>query len=509
MPGSHINDQQIRLYMKLRTQGLPQTGAAAKTGISERSGRRIDNGELCLDSPTTKRHWRTREDPLAGVWDEELVPLLELNPGLLPVTLLEHLQRRYPDRFDPRIARTLQRRIQTWKRKHGPPKEVMFRQNKVPGQMGISDFTQLKQVEITLQGKVFKHRFYHYRLAYSGWCYLKVVCGGESYSALAAGLQDAFWRCGGAPLEHRTDSLSAAWNNQAEQRQLTLRYAALCRHYGIQASHNTPGRAHENGAIESPHGHFKRRLQQALMLRGSHDFDALADYQAFVDQVAQQMNVCHAQAFAREQAVLQALPKARTHDYGEHYAIVSSSSTFHLKRVTYTVPSQWIGMRLFIRLYDERLELYHGIDQLITIPRVYAPNKGYGHCVNYRHVIESLARKPQAFWQSQLKEHLLPSADYRLIWQAVVEQMDRYQACHYMVHLLWLAARSDEEDALGRYVLKHQSNAQLPTLQACRERFLPETIVVPVLSTRQHKVEEYDALLPSRQLENAMEVTHG
>ena len=50
-------------------------------------------------------------------------------------------------------------------------------------------------------------------LAFSGWSYVKAIQGGESFSALAQGLQEALWRLGGAPLEHRTDSLSAAFRN--------------------------------------------------------------------------------------------------------------------------------------------------------------------------------------------------------------------------------------------------------------------------------------------------------
>ncbi len=71
------------------------------------------------------------------------------------------------------------------------------------------------------------------------------------------------------------------------------------------------------------------------MLRGSHDFPSLADYQVFVDQIARQMNQRHQKAFAEERAHLQPLPKARTHDYGEHYVIISRSSTFMLRRVRY------------------------------------------------------------------------------------------------------------------------------------------------------------------------------
>ncbi|WP_411872247.1 hypothetical protein [Vulcanococcus limneticus] len=38
--------------------------------------------------------------------------------------------------------------------------------------------------------------------------------------------------------------------------------------------------------MESPHGHLKRRIEQALLLRGSSDFETLAAYQAFLVEVA-------------------------------------------------------------------------------------------------------------------------------------------------------------------------------------------------------------------------------
>ena len=49
--------------------------------------------------------------------------------------------------------------------------------------------------------------------AYAHWSHIKVILGGESFTALSEGLQEALWRLGGAPLEHRTDSLSAAFKN--------------------------------------------------------------------------------------------------------------------------------------------------------------------------------------------------------------------------------------------------------------------------------------------------------
>lgn len=497
MPGSHINLQQYRLYMKLRDEGATQVSAAVKAGLSERTGRRLEQADrLSPAAPKTPRHWRTRPDPLAGVWEGELLPLLQDNPGLLPKTLWEYLCQRYPEQYDHQVERTLQRRIKAWKLQHGEPREVMFLQQHEPGGQGISDFTQLKPNGVTLKGKAFAHRFYHYRLVYSGWCYVKVICGGESYEALATGLQDAWWRSGGTPREHRTDSLSAAYNNLAEEQTLTKRYEALCRHYHVRASRNNPGVAHENGAVEAAHGHFKRRLTQALLLRGSADFGSLADYQAFVDQVVRAINQASRTRFAEEKPHLQPLPRQRTNDYAEHPVMVSSSSTIRFKRITYTVPSQWVGIQLVLLAYDERLELYHGNVHLLTLPRLYAPAGVNGRCVNYRHVIGSLVRKPQAFRCSQIRDDLLPNADYKAIWAHVDARLPPAEASRYMVKLLHLAAQSDQERAVGQFVLQHLSQSGLPSIGQCRERFAPETPShVPVIQSPTVALATYDALL--------------
>ena len=288
MPGKQITEQQIRLYMTSKNEGKSQLSAAAKAGLSERTARRIDHGELTVVRP--QHNWRTRSDPLGNVWESDLVPLLEDNPGLFPLTLFEWLDDNYPGDYSAAIKRTLQRRVKQWKVIYGPEKEVMFRQTKSPGKLGLSDFTHLKRVDITISGEPFSHILYHYRLAFSGWSYVKVILGGESFAALSSGLQTALWLCGGSPQEHRTDSLSAAFNNQFEKEQLTVRYQQLCQHYQIKASRCNPGKSHENGAIESPHGHFKRRLEQALLLRGHSDFKDVDEYQQFIDEVIKKKN---------------------------------------------------------------------------------------------------------------------------------------------------------------------------------------------------------------------------
>lgn len=201
MSGKPINSEQVKLYMKERKKSKTQERASTQCGFSERSGRRIDKGGL-QPSGSKKRDWRTRTDSFVKVWENEVVPLLRQESKLTPMTLFERLQKDHPGEYPDSKLRTFQRKVSKWKALYGADKEVMFRQNQIAGRMGLSDFTQLKQVQITIAGVIFYHLLYHFRLAFSGWCSVKVVHGGESYSAFAEGLQDALQRLGGSPQEH-------------------------------------------------------------------------------------------------------------------------------------------------------------------------------------------------------------------------------------------------------------------------------------------------------------------
>lgn len=86
MPGRHVNDQQVRLYMKLRTT-RPQLSVAAMTGISVATGRRIERDARPPSTRKESRDYRTRSDPLEGIWDEEVFPMLAGAPTLRPITI--------------------------------------------------------------------------------------------------------------------------------------------------------------------------------------------------------------------------------------------------------------------------------------------------------------------------------------------------------------------------------------------------------------------------------------
>lgn len=145
------------------------------------------------------------------MFDAEMVPLLQAAPGLRAVAIYEEMCQRStdldrgirPERWTayPDMAG------HSWRRSGGD-----LRQVHEPGRMGLSDFTDMGDLDVQIAGVPLDHRLYHFRLMWSGFEHAHVILGGESYVALAEGLQNALWAVGGAPREHRSDSL---WRRSA------------------------------------------------------------------------------------------------------------------------------------------------------------------------------------------------------------------------------------------------------------------------------------------------------
>jgi hypothetical protein len=493
MPGKRITDHQVLKYKDHR-KTLSQTAAAAKAAISERSARRIERADH-LPSQRPPRQWRSREDPLAEVWDAEVVPLLQADPALNAVTLLEELQRRHPGQYAPSVLRTLQRRMRQWRALHGAEREVYFAQEHPPGRLGLSDFTVADELGVVVAGEPFPHRLYQFALAHSGWRHAEVVEGGESFLALSAGLQAALWRLGGVPEEHRTDSLSAAFNNLAEAEQLTQRYDELCAHYKMRASRCTPGQSHENGSIEARHGSLKTALDQALRLRGSREFADRAAYDAFVEDVVQRMNARVARRAAAERAVLRALPPRRTAEYEEVPARVSKYGVLSVRGVLYSAPSQLIGQRLSVRLYARHIEGWLGGQRVLECPRLRRTRQcQQPKAIDYRHLVGALKKKPGAFARWVLRDAALPREQYRRTWERLQARLPERQACKTIVALLALAAEGHEAQ-LAQELQRLIDADQLPDVQAITAMLRPPPQAAPQVLVELPAPEVYDVLL--------------
>ncbi len=470
--------------------------ASAKAGFSTATGYRIRRDPVLPSQNRTPRG-RRRPDPLAGIFDEVVVPMLEAEPGLRPVGILEELRRRHPD-LNPNVRRTLERRVRDWKAKHGPEKEAMFRQRHEPGRVGLSDFTHMNRLGITIAGRKLEHMLYHFRLPWSGFRHVEVILGGESFTALAESLQAALWQLGGAPREHRTDSLSAGFRNHRKEdaEDMTGRYRLPVGHYRMTPSRNNRGVAHENGAIEGPHGHLKQEINDALMIRGSREFADLDAYRSFIAGIAGRYNAHRAKRINTERALLKPLPNMRTTDYEETSVRVTSSSGFILKKVFYTVPSRLIGHRLGVRLHDDRLELYLGTVHQLTVPRKRRGSSMKAvHVVNYRHVIHSLKTRPMALMNLVYRDELFPREAYRRCFEAALERADERSACRLTVKLLALAHEEGCEAALAAQIDACLREGRLPEIDHLRARFAPDAGTMPFVSVARAPLSGYGDLL--------------
>ena len=457
-------------------EGKKQQTAAAMAGMSERSARKWQCGPLPSETKQERR-WRTRPDPFDGVWEEEILPLLrgEAAGRLRATTIIEWLEEKFPGRFSASQLRTLQRRLQDWRALNGPDQEVYFPQEQLdfthcnslgvtiggrryrhllfqlvlshsgwrnpPGREAQLDFTHCNSLGVTIGGRRYRHLLFQLVLSHSGWRYAEVVAG-ETFVALKQGLQNALWELGGAPQIIRSDNSSALTHEikRSRGRALNDNYAELLEHYGIEATLINSGESHENGVAEQAHYRLKDALDQALMLRGSRDFDSAESYTGFVRKVVERRNRLVQGKLEQERPLLQCLPPAPVPEYVNHQARVRKWSTIQAAGRTYTVPSRLIGKEVQIRLYAERLEVYYKGHLVERMERVRGEREAN---VNYRHVIGSLVRKPGAFARYRFREQMFPTMTFRLAYDALKRWRGERTDVEYL-RILHLAATTME-----------------------------------------------------------------
>jgi hypothetical protein len=303
-------DSEVKLYMQARKAGKTQKLAAAKAGMSERTGRKYEQMGKLPSQLKQPRTWLTRQNPFEQDWDW-VTAQLERDPALQATTLLALLIEQHPGRYRPTQIVTLRRHIAKWRALHGPEREVIFEQVHTPGERAQSDFTHMSDLGITIAGESFPHLIYHFVFTYSN-VEAVTLCFSESFEALAEGIEHALWQLGGVPKLHRTDHLTAAvrqTHRKETREEWTARYQALMDHYGMLPTWNNVGIAHENGDVEQAHHRFKQALDQALRVRGSREFASRADYWHFVCDLVSRRNRTRAARWHEEQAALRPLPR--------------------------------------------------------------------------------------------------------------------------------------------------------------------------------------------------------
>jgi hypothetical protein len=489
-----VSDQQVKKLFQFDAQGHSKRLAADKAGLDPKTARKYRSlRRLPSEVTVMERHWRTRADAFADVWPQ-LVEKLQVNPGLQVKTLFLDLQRRFPGRFQDGQVRALERRIKAWRASQGPAKEVFFDQVHHPGRLCASDFTRCSELAVTINGQPFDHLIYHFVLTYSNW-EAGSICFSESYESLAEGLQNALWLLGGVPQLHRTDRLSAAVPPGGNE-EFTQRYQALLRHYGLQAQAINVRAAHENGDCEQSHHRFKTALDQALLLRGSRDFDSREAYGEFLRQLFGQLNKGRQRRLDEELPLLRRLPARRLESARRFQVRVDRGSTIHVKGNTYSVPARLIGEWVEVRLGADKLEVHFAQRPVQQMPRLRGSGK---HAIDYRHVIEALVRKPKAFADYRYQASMFPTSRFRCAYDRLAEQSPRRASKEYLLILL-RAAREGEtkvEAALARLMERQQPLSASAVEAQMRQSDMPSSVADATVEAVDLSV--YDRLLEGKE----------
>lgn len=448
-----VTDKQVKKLFNLRGIGMTKSEKADKANMDVKTARKyLELGKL-PSQVKPEHNWSTRENPFDEVWDQ-ITELLENNQGLEAKTIFEYLQRENPGKFQDGQLRTLQRKSKYWRATEGPKKEIFFDQIHHPGVLCASDFTDMNELNITIAGSTFKHKLYHLVLTYSNW-ETGTVCFSESLESLSEGLQNALWELGGVPREHRTDRLSAAVNNLSDTEEFTQRYKQILDHYKLKGTKIQPRRPNENGDAEQSHYRYKKAIDQSLMLRGSRDFNSRKEYEAFLKNIFDQLNLNRSERFKEEMKELKSLPERRIEDFREFTVTVSKGSTIRISKNTYSVHSRLIKEKVKVFLHAEYLDVRYGQKSIEKIPRQIGDGKNH---IQYRHIIDSLIRKPGAFENYKYKSHMFPTSYFKIAYDLLKDSSPDKANKKYL-KILNLAAK-ENEDLVDKALMQQIDNGK-------------------------------------------------
>lgn len=212
----------------------------------------------------------------------------------------------------------------------------------------------------------------------------------------------------------------------------------------------------------------------------------------FVNRIVDGRNMQRQEQLLLEMDYLAELPDKKWHSPIIMRARVSSGSVIQILDVPYTVPSRLIHYTLKVYVYPDEIVLFYGNKKLQTMPRASVMSLAG---INYRHIIDSLIRKPAAFANYQYHEALFPRLCFRKAYDALRDSTPANADKQYLKLLQLAKLHSEQEvtEALELLLEEHQ----LPTpdvVKSLIDAYAKERLQVYI---HQPNVAEYDSLLSS------------
>lgn len=474
--------------------------AAMRAGVDRKTARKYVQGGKLPSELVEPRSWRTHEDAFLEHWPE-LEAMLTDSPELEAKTLFEVLLEKYPGRYEEGQLRTLQRRVKAWRAERGPDKEVMLAQMHRPGEAAQTDFTWATELAITVAGQAFVHMLCVFVLPYSNWRWAS-ICLSESIASLRHGVQRALFQLGRVPEWHQTDNSTAATHRIPDGKSVTTEgtskrpfnadYVAIMRHFGMKPRTTEVGEKEQNGDVEAANRALKSALNQALLVRGSRDFESRGAWQTFIDDVMRKANRGRGRRVAEDMEAMRELNVGKLPEFVEQDFCVSEWSTVRVKHCAYSVPSRLIGEWVRVRIFEDRIVVrYAGKDEL-DCDRLRGRNL---RRIDYRHIIWSLVRKPGGFARYVYREEMFPSVVFRRAYDAIQTPHHGIKGDLEYLRILHLAASTLEADVEAALTLLIADGRPITADTVKALVSSATSIDVPDLAPHPVDLGAYDALL--------------
>ena len=494
---------QVRIMMRERQKGKTLEQAAASANV--RSRKTVAKYEQLGRLPSElklRRDYRTRSDPFVAHWPQ-VETMLAASPELEAKALFDWLCEQHPGSYQEGQVRTFQRRVNEWRALHQPQVAVLEQLHR-PGEVMQTDGVWLTELGVTIQGQPLEHLLIHCVLPYSNWEW-GCLAQSESLMALRLALHTTFTKLGAVPDYHQTDNSSAATRRlpvdeqgeAARERTYTDGYLHLLNHYKLAPRVTHRQSPQEDGDVESSHGGLKRALRQHLLLRGSRDFASLEHYRIFVEQVMAKRNQLRRERLAEEMAVMRPLIASPLALCTALRMRVSTGSLIKVDKQHYSVPTSLIGRMVNVYVYEWQVEVYYGRKPVATLARLIGPERQPAG-INYRHIIDSLLRKPGGFRDYRYREALFPGLVFRQAWEQFNTWYAPRRADLIYLRILRLAAQNLECEVASALQLLLERHAHFTESEVAALLNRPMS-PAPQVARGEVSLAQYDQLLPNSQ----------
>ena len=163
----------------------------------------------------------------------------------------------------------------------------------------------------------------------------------------------------------------------------------------------------------------------------------------FLWQIMEKRNALRSEKLAEELAVMRPLQANPWPEMRELRVRVNRAGIIRVQNNGYSVPSGLKGKQVTVRVYEWRIEVWYANRRVETLPRLTGIKKYH---INYRHVIDTLLRKPGGFRNYRHQADLFPRAVFRQAWDALQKRLSPRRADIAYLRILKLAARGLETD---------------------------------------------------------------